>query len=456
MAQPATVSWEVRTTGSDSNGGGFNTASAGTDYSQQDTPHVTFDGVTIYGTYSSTTTVIIHGYVVAATDIGNVLNITGGTNYTVGRYVITAVNTGTNSWTMSSACETAGATGMTGFMGGGLLTIAEGLVNVVVAGQVVWVQNGTYNITSALTATLSSTATASRLIGYITNHTTVPLGTNRPTISTGTNAINALTMTGRGWYVQNLIFSSTSSGVVGISATTDDQISNVKVSGFATGVILLTSGSLYNSEVTACTTAGVTTTGAIISDCWIHDMTCVGISCATNPPQITYCLITNCTGATSDGILSSIYGGTYIANTIYRSGRDALRLSSGNGLTSTTALNNIFANSGEYGVNVVTANFVTSQPTIDFNGYYSNASGNTNNLIIGGGSATLAASPFNNPAGNDFSLNNTLSGGASLRNAALPQTMPGLATPQSYNDIGLYRHQDNTGPVTNNLFVLLD
>ena len=72
MALSATVVWEVRgVTGADTNGGGFNSAAAGTDYSQQAAPQVVIDGATITATVHTTTTQLnIVGYTVAAADVG--------------------------------------------------------------------------------------------------------------------------------------------------------------------------------------------------------------------------------------------------------------------------------------------------------------------------------------------------------------------------------------------------
>jgi len=55
MALPATIVWEVENGGNDTNGGGFNSASGGTDKSVQVGVQVTIDGVTITATCNTTT-----------------------------------------------------------------------------------------------------------------------------------------------------------------------------------------------------------------------------------------------------------------------------------------------------------------------------------------------------------------------------------------------------------------
>lgn len=455
MAFTKTQAWEVRTTGSDSNGGGFNTASAGTDYSQQDAAHVTFNGSTITASGTGNTVIILTGYTVSATDIGNTLNITGGTNFNIARFWITAVNTGTNSWTLSSASGTGAVSSMTGTMGGGLLTIAQALTVSIVADQRIYVKSGTYNITTALLPGTSGGNFQTTLLGYITNHTTVPTGASRPTISTGSNVINAITITAAtGWNIQNFIISSSSGGLIGLSTTSaETQINNVKMSGFATGISYTgtSTGYVYNSEITSCTTAGININANLrVVGCWIHDMTCVGVTIANgNVVDVVYCLISNCTGATSDGILDASNSGnaTRIGNTIYGSGRDGMRFSGSSGLAGNVVLNNILANNTGFGINISTADDSTIAVAFDFNGYYSNTAGNYNNLAAGPHDSAMTASPFNSPGSNDFSLNTSTFGGTEARNTGFPGTLPGAPGGSTgYNDMGVYHHLDNVNP----------
>lgn len=513
------VAWEVRTTGSDTNGGGFNTASGGTDYSQQDSPFLAFNGTTTTGIYNGsgsvtvgflytgnctlnsptltsmssvvniqpgmyviatsanripvgvtvlsvgTNTVTMSGnavatltgqnfiftsHVVTASDIGNVLNVTGGTNFNVGRYLITGVTALGNIWTIiGGTIASGGATGMTGNMGGGLLTIANGLSSVGAAGQTIYVQSGTYNISTGLsTPTTGGGTSQTRVIGYVTNHSTVPVDGSKPIISTGSNAITAFTMTASGWQLNNFIVTSAANGVTGLSLSLYSSTNNSKFSGFATGISSTIASSIVsNCEVTAATTVGITTSGGNVIGCWVHDMTCPGITTAGG--SINYNLITNCTGALSDGIACSSQGSVVLGNTVYGCGRDGLRLSSTYGVVCCMVMNNIFANNGGYGAEatVSTVLYPTSG-SFNYNSYYSNALGNTNNIGIGPNTVFPSTSPFTNPSGNDFSLNAIVTGGYELRNAGFPSTMPGLSTPISYPDIGVYRHQDATPPAS--------
>lgn len=454
MALAQTVAWEVRTTGNDANSGGFNTASAGTDYSQQNTPHVTFNGTTITAS-SVGTALTITGYIVNAGDVGNVLKITGGTGFTPGNYQINAVTVATNRWTLDRTPGT--GTLMTGTMGGGFLTISNAFTQFSTNDQIIYVQNGTYNISVGLT-TSSQTGGKDqcRVFGYITNHATAATGTNRPTIATASNAIKALSAVGSsGWIFSNLIFTNAANGVSGIDLTSNNNTSifNCKISGFATGIVGSTSHSIVNTEVTGNTTAGITATNIVIVGCWVHDTTCVGISVITNDITIGNCLISNCSGATSDGILDAASGITIFGTTIYQCGRDGIRLSGNISLAPAVMYNNILANNAGFGINIAVAQSSSLANTIDYNGFYSNTAGDRNNLSVSPHDVPMTQSPFTAPGSNDFSLNNVLNGGASLRNAGFPGILPGLPTPTGFDDIGVYRHQDVTA-VTQNLYVL--
>ena len=157
MALSATTVWEVQSGGSDLNGGAFYPVAGGSDYSQVGaTPHVAFDGTTIYWTAAGAgLTIKIYGYTVATTDKGNSLRVPapGDANQTAGVYCIASVVTGaegTQSWTLvgagnvSSGAVTAG----TGRMGGSLATpgiLPAGMVS----GNTAWIKAGTYTFTTS-------------------------------------------------------------------------------------------------------------------------------------------------------------------------------------------------------------------------------------------------------------------------------------------------------------------
>jgi hypothetical protein len=153
MALAATIVFEIRTGGSDLNGGGFNSTAGGTDRSQQTTPQVTIDNAAITCTTpaaNSNTLTFTLGYVPSAADVGNLVNIAGGTNINAGVYEITAAAGAT--WTLAGAANltTAGGAGsaITGRMGGCMASPGK-VGSVMVAGNDLYVRQATYNISSA-------------------------------------------------------------------------------------------------------------------------------------------------------------------------------------------------------------------------------------------------------------------------------------------------------------------
>lgn len=120
MAVGATANWRVRPSGNNANGGGFDPgiASPGTDFSQQNTAQVAFNGTTVRATTAGVGAVItLVGYSATAADIANCLHITGGTNFITGWYFITAQ--GGSTWTLDRNCTSGAGAAMTGNMGGG-------------------------------------------------------------------------------------------------------------------------------------------------------------------------------------------------------------------------------------------------------------------------------------------------------------------------------------------------
>ena len=74
-----------------------------------------FDGSsTTAATRETSTTIVLKGYLVSASDIGKVLAIRGGTNFVIGPYLIVSIDSGANTWTLDRTCTTGAGDGMTG------------------------------------------------------------------------------------------------------------------------------------------------------------------------------------------------------------------------------------------------------------------------------------------------------------------------------------------------------
>jgi hypothetical protein len=165
------IHFEVQVGGDDSNGGGFRQGASGTDYSQQTSPQATLTTNSVInssvnrstGNSSITASVIdvdTGDYTVSAADIGNVLQISGGTA-TAGWYEIVAVDVAANQWTLNRSAGSVADT-LSGKMGGCLGTlgilmeildndtkIEKGYYSGDITQTVVWFKSGTYNITTA-------------------------------------------------------------------------------------------------------------------------------------------------------------------------------------------------------------------------------------------------------------------------------------------------------------------
>jgi hypothetical protein len=119
MAISVNMAWYIRAGGNVANGGGYDSSvsSPGTNYADQDAAQVILDGSTITASNGgASATVTVSGYSTAATDVGNVVRISAGTNFIAGYYTI--VSQGTGTWTFDRNCTTGAGSGMVGRMGG--------------------------------------------------------------------------------------------------------------------------------------------------------------------------------------------------------------------------------------------------------------------------------------------------------------------------------------------------
>lgn len=460
MALSASTVWEVRTTGADTNGGGFVTGASGTDWSQQDAAQYSVtDGVTDGSTTITSATAAF------GTDVvGNLMYVAGGTGSVAANwYQITVRNSATSVTVDRSTGLTAG-TGVTLKIGGALLTIQRAMDNYLVADMLTYVKAGTYNLTVALdTPAPTPSAYRCRVIGYNATRGDNPIASDRPLIKTNSNAINALNVDAAvGWRFSYLIFDGSGSpkGVIGLnvserfSAFTFCKVTGFSSEGFVNnygGGAAISYSILFGCEVTACggTTAAVDTanaggglngTGILVSGCWIHDNTKSGILIGSQC-SVTGCIISSNSGGSSDGVLINAYAVNISGNVLYGNGRDGIRSAAAFWQIGSLYLNNIVVNNAGYGFNASGAAAFANAVAVDFNAYYNNTSGARNNVTAGAHDITLTADPFTNAGAGDFSLNSTAGGGAALKGTGFPGTFPGsLST--GYADVGPLQHQD--------------
>ncbi len=424
-----TTVWEVRTTGSNNNGGGWDSASSGTDYSQQDAAQVTYTDLVIDGV--TNTKLTSAGTPFTSAHVGNIINITGGTGFTVQRVQIVSV--ASSAATCDKSCGTLGSTGGTGNLGGALASWAPLMSSlgssVMTTGNKVWTKSGTYSYSTGLSA---YTAISPIFYGY---EATRGDGGARPLITSATNSVDLITFSGGAGYnaFENINFSHTAGtrgkGFARSGGGTHPVITcyKCKFTG-CSNAIADASGAYYSPlilrsvEITATTGAAITfgQSGGVVRvfSSYIHDNGGAGINAASGASPALFVNDTIIADSTGDGITSaSTTAVVYLQNcTITGNTGDGIQVASTNPVNF-MAVNSVIYGNGAYGINLPSTQ-EQSQNTM-YNAFGSNTSGNVNNGTTGTSPVTLTADPFTNAAGGDYSLNATAGGGAACRDAGL-------------------------------------
>lgn len=418
--------FEVRTTGSDTNGGGFVTAASGTDWSQQDAAQYSVTNGVTNGTTTVTSATANFG-----TDVvGNIMYVQGGTApVTAGWYQITA-RASTTSITVDRSIVA--STGTTLRIGGALASpgmYMGAFVSVGGFGADCYVKAGTYSITSTTqnisggTVNLLGAGTnIARLEGYQT--TRGDLGT-KPVFSAGVNGSGQMIATGGNGALVNieLNLNSKTGWTAARGMTTGDRTMFCKFTGawsiginaanpsfgyfnWASGCVTgFSINTEYGSIATGCTTSGFIVSGNA-THC-IDNASPIGFSLSANSS------VKNCTAFGGTGVGFSLGSSTSAWNCLaYGRG--------GKGFTQSTSTNVMLVNCA--GGSNVTANedIITAATT---------------NMGFKYGFITLSANPFTNSAGGVFTLNNTAGGGALLRATGAPSQFQDTLTSNSI-DIG--------------------
>lgn len=474
MAISSDVCWEIQVLGSDSNGGGFKAGASGTDRSQSTSAHATLTTSSVV--HSTTTQINVHAsnHTVSAADVGNVLQVTGGTA-TAGFYEITVADVPNNRWTVDRAVGTAGQT-VAGAMGGCLASLHKiGTANnttQLIQGQKIFIKAGTYqrSATTTVNAPAASFADTSRravrVIGYNTTRGDTPRGNNRPVIQLITNTGQTCvdfsgTANGSGW-MENVILDGnglgTSSGLTISNASIWNTFINVTVKNCTSvGIYVRGESLLMDCEATNITggLAGIRMSGDFAAiRCWSHDNTVSGFYLANKSGLVWQCVSSNNTGATSHGY-EMAYGYQFIHNVAYANGGDGIRTSASGVVAYINIQNNILVNNGAYGISFGANNY-PRLPFISNNAFYNNTSGSFRDFANTSGSngvgaltdpnITLTGDPFTDAANDDFTLNNTSGAGAACRATGFTGTAAvGTITSVGYQDVGVFQHQDSGG-----------
>lgn len=430
------VQWDVRTTGNDSNGGGFVAGASGTDFSVQDAAQ--FSGTNLASANGTTNPCVVtsatHNFVAA--DVGNIINISAGTNWTTGWYQIVSV--AANAATLDRNCGSVAALSAgTWAEGGGFATLGQAVTvtNASVDGAggtidgTINVKTGTYTLTSVIAPNVNYGII---WVGYGTAH-----GDNgtAPTITTATNSTNLFNLGGSTHYFDNFTFTNTAvTPAIGINQTAGNQliIRNSSFSGFTNAISASSTfgSTLVGVEIKNSTGAGFNNGTLTCIACYIHNNTGNGIFAGT--ATIINSIISN----NSIGMFSSASPGSVacINSDVANNSSDGIRAT-----VSNIVLNNcvIYGNGG-FGVNGPgTAGSNIAPINLGRNNAYGgNTSGNLTGFTSapgvltgnsqGLGDVTLTANPFTSAT--NFALNSTAGGGAAINTQGFPGTFPGGLT----------------------------
>lgn len=393
MALNAGTVWEIRTTGAQTNGGGFYDRDPGTsvDYSQQDAAQLALTDIATDGAGTGISSVT-GGFTAAM--VGNIIFLTGG-GANEGWYEITAVaDTNTATIDRSAGLNKSSVTGNVGgaWLLGGTLDNNFFTTTQKATGNTVYIKSGTYTLGEAATLRSGAPQLPVKYIGYNIIRGDSPLSTNRPVID-----CNTLTLTfGERGVHKNIIFTGTATRVIDGQSASSSWFHNCKytnTSGTANRHAIQNAGgdSIYsNCEFVSTNGVAINTLSqrAKFIHCYVHDSV-RGLAIRNGYMTVIGCIVSSCS---TTGIEWSS-SGTIYGSTIYNCGT---------GILSITEESSIFVN------NIITECTVGYQQNA---GTYTNFLGNncwnntTDVVNISKGDTDITADPLlTDPANGDFTL----------------------------------------------------
>lgn len=438
MGLSASVVWEVRpSSGSDNNGGGFDNSvgSPGTDYSQQNSAQIVYSDLVIGATNTQLTSA---GNPFGSADVGNIIQVTGGSGFTTGFYTVTSVS-GTTA-TMDRAVGTANSTGGTGNLGGALASLGKLFTSssgttIPVQGNVVWI-TGTLTITSTINVTKASSGNFERIV--IEGYSSSRGDGGKATITTATNSTVIFTLGGLGIELRNLSLTTTAgtkaAGIIANSSSGNNAgeqitIRDCTINGFTIGIDDYNGGYLFplvihNTTIENCSSQGVYIGNVcVMIGCYIYNNTSDGVALVSFGQLVAINCVSSSNGGCGFNDQGTDDNRTVILKqcVIYNNTSDGVKLNQNANVQSLVSINGIYYNNGGYGINgpgVETAAAPFTQLLQLNNAFGANSSGARNTGVPSDTSdISLSANPFNNAGSGDFSLNSTAGGGAACNGA---------------------------------------
>lgn len=431
--------WEVRpANGSDNNGGGY--TSGGTDHSQQNGAWAAYTDLVIDASTATDITSAADPF--ASDDIGNIINITGGTGFTTGRYEVKSIQAG-NAARLDRNVGTLGSTGGTGNLGGALATVSTA-ATAVVAGNVVYVKNETWD-EAVVVGTTSGTSTNPIVIeGYNTSRGDAPTGSNRPRNNRAGAGTIGWDQNSNNYVIKNIwvddagtdCFESTNSTYINCRASNGgDKGFELSIGGFSTFYIV-------NCEIDNNVSSGLNISSSNNSlrafNCYIHDNGGDGLNSGGS------FLINNISDTNASRGFHASGDIFWINNTSYNntgSNGDGFRQSDTPDNNS-VIFNNISASNADEGFEIVTAGNL-GVVYADYNCSYNNTGTDYLNFPTGAGANNNNSNPsFTDAANGNFAI------GTALKAAGYPGAFPG-ALSTGYTDLGAVQRQEAASGGTN-------
>ena len=396
--------------------------------------------------------------------IGNVVQVTAGTGFTLGFNNVASIS-GTTA-TMNTANGTANSTGGTGCLGGCLASpaLAAGAIPTFGSSNTIFVRYNAsaYSITSSssnvaggkvvLPASATANGASMFCVGYDTSRWPWNLDANRPTIDVGVASVTVIAASSGNQVIRNLVLTNAGSKatVVGISMASGSGMAGVvhrcKATGYTTCFQAAVNGLFLECEAVNYVTNGFANMSvandAVCMLCSAHG----GGSGSTGFYYITtvlHCLAYSAGGASASyGIyMGDAANNLAMFNTVY-----AITGASSVGIMvvgqPAIVMNNIVTDCGQYGFQ---ENQSSQLPFFYNNADYNNGTAYGPNLVAGGsavGPINLAARPFVNASGGNFA---TLAGNV-VRGAVQPTSIP-PGTSALANDLGAVQAAASAGGV---------
>lgn len=467
-AVTSTTIWRVRPGGNDANGAGFDasTASAGTDYSQQDSPQISHtDWSCLVADDAGRLVISTASTDCTAAMIGNYVRISAGTGWVTGYYQITSCPSSSKLGLASSPANGADRTSGTGKVGGAAATIqrigatGNSTGDKIVAGNIVYVRGAGSDAPATADYTYTTffqpvTGTASAPVKFIGEN-------GRPRFDG--SSYDVLFFNVNNLWVENFYIKSGAANAgythyFGanntlkncVIHTNDLNIDGVNVAAASVNCRII------DCELLSKTTAPTTRTGKAL----------IQVGSGVYNLSVSGCTIYRAAGSgirfggTAGGVVKSnlivlpkeycvnmLTGGSYnldiVNNTMDQAGIDALKIADATTLFTTRIYSNLFTNAAAYGVDVAggTAASNAIGQLEGYNAFHGNATANSLNLTLDSSDQALGATPYTQSSTptTDWSV------GTGVKALGFPHTFRSVASGVAtigYTDVGAVERQE--------------